>query len=369
MDTADRPASRRRADGRHPSSAGTGTWQSEVVEDRRELVDVLIRRYAFAEIAALLEAGLIGHGDVLHIANAQQLCAFGQRLLDLDAEDFGESDAARDANTEHHVADLVTGDGVPDKLVVRSLAARVPQSPGEPDRGALGSLRPAFGLMLEAIAVRWLRCETSALIAAVHTASEYLPILAWEPVLGHAADPAAMTASVAGDGSRWGHWGDSICPQTKPQKSAAKRCLRVAGEPDAGWRAYLDRQHSVVAEALISCAECGSPCSVVTRHTDAERERVAAASRIAEGFAGSAIVRLRHSSPVGHAFGVPSPSEVTGAWDHTRRTLGAREPAVLTADGFPLPGMPSLFGAVAGTPIRPTTLIADTAAALRGALA
>lgn len=332
-------------------------------------VDVLTRRYAFGEIAALLEAGLVGPPDLYRIANAQQLCAFGQRLLDLDAEDLGEADAATDANTDHHIADVVTGDAVPGDLVVRSLAARMPQSSAEIQRGALGSLRPAFGLLLEAIAVRWLRAETSALVAAVHTASEYLPLLMWEPVLGHAGDPARIVASVGGAGSRWGHFTDKECPQTRPQKSAAERILRVAAEPNPGWRAYLDRQHSIVAEAFCTCAvDCRTPCSVVTRHTGAEQQRLTIAGRLAEDFAGSAIVRLRHSSPVGHAFGVPSAKEVSEAWEHTRNRLGAREPSVLLDDGFPLPGLPNLFGAVAGVPVRPTTIIADTMAALRGQL-
>jgi hypothetical protein len=333
------------------------------------LVDVLTRRYAFAEVAALLEAGLVGGGDIRQIADAQQLCAFGQRLLDLDAEDFGERDAARDANTDHHIADMVTGDAVPEDLVARSLGARIPQSANEPHRGALGTLRPAFGLMLEAISVRWLRNETSALVAAVHTTSEYLPLLMWESVLGHAADPDRMPESVGGAGSRWGEYNDPECPQTRPQKSAAERSLRVAAEPDPGWRAYLDRQHSVVAEALTTCATtCRTPCTVVTRHSVAEQQRLAMAGRLAAEFSGSAIVRLRHSSPVGHAFGVPSAGEVTEAWNHTRTTLGAREPALLTDDGFCLPGLSNLFAAVAGMPIRPTTIIADTMAALRAAL-
>lgn len=336
----------------------------------RAIVDVLTRRYAFAEIAALLEAGLIGIDDASQVAQAQQLCAFGQRLLDLDAEDFGVRDAARDANTDHHVADLVTGDAVPADLVERSRASRIPQSAGEHDRGALGTLRPVFGLMLEAIAVRWRRSETSALVAAVHTTSEYLPLLVWEQVIGHAADPLRMPGSVGGEGSRWGAFDDPECPQTKPQKSAAERSLRAGHEPDPGWRAYLDRQHSIVGEALSTCAaECRTRCSVITRHTDADQKRLSAACRLADEFAGSAIVRLRHSSPVGHAFGVPSSREVAEAWDHTRRVLGAREPAALVDDGFPLAGLPTFFTAVAGTPIRPTTLLADTMAVLRRSLA
>ena len=339
------------------------------METTREVLDVLTRRYAFAEIAELLDRGLEAGWGERRVAEAQQLCAFGQRLLDLDAEDFGLPDSAADANTAHSFADRVDGDAVPTDLVNRSRAARIPQSPGEDDRGALGTLRPAFGLMLEAIAIRWLRRETAALVAAVHTCSEYLPLLLWEPVLGHAGDPARMADSVSGPGSRWGEPDNRDCPHTKPQKAAAERCLRVAAEPPAGWRAYLDRLHSLVAQALVMCAaECKAPCSVMTRHDPATRERLAAGGRVAADFSASAIIRLRHSSPMGHGFGVPSPREVEAAWRHTRETIGVREPAILADDAYPLPGMPSLFAAVAGAPIRPTTMISDTMTALREAL-
>jgi hypothetical protein len=49
--------------------------------------------------------------------------------------------------------------------------------------------------------------------------------------------------------------------------------------------------------------------------------------------------------------------------------LSRLEAAVLTDDGYPLPGLPSLFSAVAGTLVEPDTLVADTAAALQRALA
>jgi|GEM_PF-4445727 len=41
---------------------------------------------------------------------------------------------------------------------------------------------------------------------------------------------------------------------------------------------------------------------------------------------------------------------------------------MLVDDGFCLAGLPSLFSAVAGVPIRPTRIIADTMAALRSTL-
>jgi hypothetical protein len=207
-------------------------------------------------------------------------------------------------------------------------------------------------------------------VATLHIASEYLPMLIWEPVLGHAGDPARMVASVGGDGSRWGQLHDRECPHTNPERSAAERALRVSGEPDSGWQSYLDRQHSSVSSALDTCAaDCRQPCTVITRHSGAERERLEAACRIAGYFTNSAMIQLRHSAPVGHGFGVPSRQEVLEVWTRTRENLGNREPAVLIEDGFPLPGLPSFVSALAGVTIEPGTLIADTASALRTALA
>ncbi len=335
-----------------------------------QILALLVRRYAFAEIAEIVGAGIYGEDRSRHdIAQIQQLCAFGERLLDLDAEDFGLDDSATGANVDHSVADVVQTDAVPDDLVRRSLAARIPQSPHEPARGALASLRPAFALLLEVISARWMRRETSDLIATLHIASEYLPMLIWEHALGHAGDPARMRASVGGDGSLWGLLHASECPQSQAEKSAAERVLRVSAEQDAGWRSYLDRQHSSVSAALGVCAaDCRHQCTVMTRHDLAEQDRLAAACRIAENFADSAMIQLRHSAPVGHGFGVPSPREVFDTWMHTREHLGKRQPAVLMDDGFVLPGMPSLFSALADATIEPDTLIADTASAIRVAM-
>jgi hypothetical protein len=334
------------------------------------MLDLLVRRYAFADVSALIAAGYCEHCRTREqIANIQQLCAFGMRLLDLDAEDFGQADAATDSNVDHRMADMVVGDSVPADLVFRSRAARMPQSPHERNRGALASLRPAFSLLLEVIAVRWLRRETSDLVATLHIAAEYLPMLIWEPILGHAGDPAQMARSVGGVDSRWGHMNDRECPHSMPEKSAAERALRVSVEQNAGWQSYLDRQHSLVASALGVCAaDCRHPCTVMSRQSEEDQQRLVAACRIAENFSDSAMVQLRHSAPVGHGFGVPSPREVMETWMHTREHLGKRQPAALIDDGFPLPGLPSLFSALAGTAIAADTLIADTAGALLKAL-
>lgn len=340
------------------------------VDTAHDVLIALARRYAFGEVAALVSAGAGGEALTTRTAaQVQQLCAFGQRLLDLDAEDFGNPDAATDANIDASMADRVSGDAVPAELLHRALACRMPQRPDERRRGALGSLRPAYRLLLEVIDARWRRRETAALVAAVHITSEYLPLLAWESVLGHAGDPARLAADVKRDGSAWGDFDDEQCPHTRAEKAAAKHALRAPREAPAGWRSYLDRQHSHVAHALAVCAaECPRPCSVLTGWDKEQQALLEDRCRVVMAYIDSPIVRLRHTAPVGHGFGVPSPREVTTAWAHTREALAHLAPAVRADDGFPLPGLPTLFSDLAGAPVTPDTLLADTAAALVGAL-
>ncbi len=321
------------------------------VESAHEVLAALVGRYAFGEVAALVAAGA-GGGRLTEeqAAQAQQLCAFGQRLIDLDAEDFGEP-----------------APGVPVDLVARARQARMPQTPDEQPRGALGSLVPAYRLLLEVIAARWARREMSALVAVVHIISEYLPLLVWESTLGHAGDPNRIERSVGGRASRFGVYDEHQCPHSGPEKSAAHRIRQVAAADVTGWRMYLDRQHSTVARALAVCAaECRHRCSVITRLAPADVARLAEGCHLALLYADSPIVRLRHAAPVGHGLGVPSPAEVTEAWDRTRRRLG---PAAHRDDGFPLPGLPSWLSALGPAPVVPDTLLADTADALLVALA
>lgn len=324
------------------------------------MLRTLAWRYAFGDLAALCEAGAAGlRPDIA--AEVRLLCSFGQRLIDLDAEDFGVPEVTGDPVVDAHK--------VPDHLLGRAGASRMPQSAKERTRGALRTLRPAYGLLLEVIEARWRRREMAALVAAVHIASEYLPLLAWEPVLGHAGDPALLAAAVGGPDSRFGVLPQPgrprECDLTRPEQSAAERALRVAGEPGPGWRAYLDRQHSTLASALRRCAaSCRTPCDVVTRQSPDVLEALTARCRLAQEFADGALVRLRHAAPVGHGFGVPSPDEVEEAWSRTRRSLGdhplgraVAEPSTV----YCLPGLPEVFSAAAGHPILPDTLLHDVA--------
>ncbi len=324
---------------------------------------VLTQRYAFTEVAALLSEGAAGERlSTRDVAQLQQLCALGQRLLDLDAEDFGELDAAADANVEHAIATEVTGDAVPEYLRERALLCRVPQSSRERERGALGSLRPVYRLLLEVIDARFRRRETNAVVSSMHIASEYAPLLVWERVLGHAADPARVGSAVGGEGSAWGNFEDRECPHTKTEKSAAKRILTVSQENDAGWRTYLARQHSNVSHAFGVCASaCKRQCTVYTRLSPSDAEIVTHGCRLALTLNDSAIMRLRHSAPVGHGFGVPSLPQLLETWDRTRTSLGRIEPSIMDDDGFPLPGFATLVSVLASEPLTQDTLLADTA--------
>lgn len=337
----------------------------------RELLVVLTHRYAFREVAYLLGVGATGLAlRQRDVARLQQLCAYGQRLLDLDGEDLASRDAAPGAGTDHTIATMVGDELVPAHLVERGRLCHIRQKPGEHPTDALVSLRPAYRLLLEVMAARWQRRETAGLVAAAHIASEYAPLLAWERVLGHAGDPTriATDPTFVGPASRWGHVNDRKCPHTKRDKAAAARSLRVGGEPPAGWQSYLDRQHSAVAHALGVCAtDCPHPCSVLASRPVADRVMLHDACRLAVAYSQCALVRLRHAAPVGHGFGVPSPHEVAEAWQRSRGGF-AKRGVDLPDDGYPLPGLPSLFSAIAGVELRPDTLLADTAAEINAQL-
>lgn len=340
------------------------------MESVQDVLVALAYRYAFAEVAALISDGAgsswltIRQGAQIH-----QLCAFGQRLLDLDAEDFGEADPAHESNTEAGLAGFSGAEAVPPALLARALACRVPQSAQEPDRGALGSLRAPFALLLEVMQARWQRRETASVVAVAHLTSEYLPLLVWQQILGHAGDPLLLPAQLDGDGSVWAHPEDRDCPHSGAEKAAAVRVTVVAQENSRGWADYLDRQHSLVSHGLATCAgRCKRPCTVFTRYPAETQQRLERGCRTALAFGESELIRLRHQAPVGHGFGVPSPREVSHAWARSRAWLGKHEPAVLDDDGFALPGLPNLFSALAGTRIRPDTLVADTAGVLARAL-
>ncbi|HZE38894.1 MAG TPA: hypothetical protein VE172_08800, partial [Stackebrandtia sp.] len=305
-----------------------------------DVIETLCHRYAFGDVRALLPMLDLPEPEERRL---RRLCLFGQRLLDLDAEDFD-------------MADAETGGRAYSALVDRARACRMPQEPKEEQRGALSSLRPAYRLLLEVVHARFSRNEMAGLVATVHIVSEYLPLLVWEVVWGHAADPARITADAEVDGSVFG-LDDSTCAHNRVDRSAAAKSLRVAQAPGPGWRAYLDRQHSNVAHALGVCAaECRDSCAVMGRLSAGDQELLGERCEVALSFGDSSFIKLRHAAPVGHGFGVPSAEEVADTWQHTREVLGKRGgigKAILTEDGFCLPGLPALLSALAGAELAP----------------
>lgn len=314
-----------------------------------DVLETLCRRYAFGDLRAMLP--MLDLGDDA-LRQLRRLCLFGQRLLDMDAEDFD-------------MVDVEAGGPEYTALVARARACRMPQHPKERDRGALRSLAPSFRLMLEVLAARHMRHEMAGFVATAHIMSEYLPLLVWENEWGHAGDPALIAADVTGRGSLFGD-GGGACAHGRPDRNAAARALRVGRSDVRGWQAYLDRSHSNLAHAVGVCAaECRDPCGVVTRIAPDRRRSLETNAKLALAFGDSTLIRLRHSAPVGHGFGVPSTEEVARTWRHTREVLAKRATvaeAILTDDGFCLPGLPSFLSAITGFDMTPDTLMRDAAA-------
>jgi hypothetical protein len=339
-----------------------------------DILPALLAEYRFGGVATVVR--------VLDLPGAvkervEVLALAGERLLDLDAEDFDHIAAQK---------------ALPEEVVAPVRAARFPRRPDEPERGSLRSLVPLYALMLEALPIRWRRREPIHVVVLLHLIAEYLPFLAWEPVLRHAGDPLLLPAFVSVPGGRWGGRTPE-CDQNAVQRSASARVMTATRGDVPGWQAYLDRYHSRVADALARCAShpmpgrprlsgvCRSPCPVWTQLPEDVRDDLAARVHLARMFAESPVVELRHHAPVGHFFGVPSPEEIADAWRRTwvrltrpwqdgANPLLARElsqedvarsaqlpPSTTGAAAEPLPGLTDMVSAVAGREVRAGTVL------------
>lgn len=329
----------------------------------------LLEGHWYDAIAAVLDAAIRNGMTGPEIGKARQYALAAKRVLDLDAEDFGE--IADTFAREHWKHDL-------------SLAC-FPPEPRQRHRGALASLVPLYELMLEVLDLRAERQEPLQVVVTAHLLGEYLPQLAWEPTLGHAGDPLRLGDIV---GERWGT-DDPDCPHSSAQRATARRALYASAGDIPGFTAYLDRFHSRQGAALALCAmnhatvaagerpdvgtTCPTPCSWAVRGTLEERRDLDARVRLALVYQGSPIVALRHHAPVGHFFGVPSTREISDAWLTTWQKLttpwpdGSNPLLAGTVPGRPdtheaLPGMSALVSAVAGRTIGPGSLIRDIGA-------
>lgn len=327
----------------------------------------LARGAWFESLAALLAT------DPQAPAEATALAQTGARILALDAEDF----AAIAAGSRAPWADDLARCGFP-------ATARAQ------DRGALDSLVPLYGLLLELLEVRAARDEPLWLVVLAHLIGEYLRQLAWEPRLGHAGDPARLVRTV---GERWGS-DDPSCAHPPALRTVARRSVQAAAGDDVAWQAYLDKVHSRQGEALAVCAmnhkttkkgarpttglTCAKPCGWVLQGSDADRAALDARCRLAGLYVDSPLVALRHHAPVGHFFAVPSRTQIDEAWAATWALLVAPwadggnplqgQPSTPPATDEVLGGMSLLLATVAGRPVPRGHLVADLATALTAAL-
>ncbi len=327
------------------------------------VVAALLRGHWYDAVASLATEQMRAEPSP-QLARAHDLAVAGKRVLDLDAEDFGD-----------------IAEGFSELPWARRLAAACfPLTPRDPQRGALESLVPLYELMLEVLDLRARRQEPLQVVVTAHLIGEYLCQLAWEPVFGHAGDPLLMAGSV---GEKWGT--DSPdCPHGSAARATARRSLNACNGDVAGYTAYLDRFHSRLGPTLAVCAlnhatidagvrpdvgdTCPTPCRWALRGTLSQRRDLDARIRLALLYRDSAIVSLRHHAPVGHFFGVPSVGEISDAWLRTWERVsqpwpdGAnplRTAGTDAAADEALPGMAALVSAVAGRPITAGTLIRD----------
>lgn len=324
-----------------------------------EVVDALLADFRFSGVAAVVRVlGLEPQSE----RRIHALAEAGERLLDLDAEDF----------------DVIAASGVlPQGIVENVRNAQFPRTPNAKERGSLRSLTPLYQLMLEALDVRWRRREPIHVVVLLHLIAEYLPLLAWEKQLGNAGDPARLATFARVTGSKWGT-DDRTCDHTANQRSAAARVAHATRGDVESWTVYLDRFHSRVSEALGRCAShpdggrpalegvCRKPCTLWTQLDEHARHDLGARVHLARMYAESPVVALRHHAPVGHFFGVPAPNEIADTWQRSWERLirpwsGDRNPLIAAADAQhheALPGMKALVTAVAGRPVEAGTTLA-----------
>jgi hypothetical protein len=342
-----------------------------VIDDGRtkEVVDALLADFRFSGVAAVVRVLGVDHQTE---RNVRALAEAGERLLDLDAEDF----------------DVIAASGVlPPAIVEDVRSAQFPRTPTAKQRGSLSSLGPLYQLMLEALDVRWRRREPIHVVVLLHLIAEYLPLLAWEKQLGNAGDPQRVSTFTKVTGSKWGT-DDRSCDHTANQRSAAARVTHASRGDQDSWTVYLDRFHSRVSEALGRCAThpnggrpalegvCRRPCTLWTQLGEDTRHDLSARVHLARMYAESPAVALRHHAPVGHFFGVPSPKEIAEAWERSWERLvrpwsGDRNPLIAAAESQheeALPGLTALVTAVAGRPVAKGGTLAGIRDAIAAAL-
>lgn len=286
-------------------------------------------------------------GMAAEIQVALSASAAGQMVMELNAESFPQL-----AQDKH----------LPDSLHHELRACAWPVSLSSPY--ALADLRPLFGLLLEAVQIRYERGEVPDVLVALHLIQDHLPLLGWQQVLGSGGMPRDVEDrfAAAEDTAEF-----SECPTLRRVEGIRSSCRNAMNHTNAEPR-YLDRVRSMVAEQLRYCGSgagggCASPCPVVPQGFDAYS--VGVRMRVARALTNSKVMDLRHQSPSGHLFDVPTRAELREAWAQTwSRLVKSGCPDV--NDEYVLPGLPTMLGWMTGqeTPLpvsRLTTALRDLA--------
>lgn len=343
-------------------SVGFSGWRGELA--------TALERYDFAEAGDVLARAQFGPR---HPASVN--CAAAVRVMDLDAEDF---------------AVIASQKSLPEPVAASLRACAWPDQIRADDVTALVDLVPTYRLLLELVELYYAQESWPDVLALVHLVAEFLPLLAWQPVLGDAGRPDTLAARLGAGQTRFNPRQE--CALSEPQADQFRRLLDDPPRSGKRLREYLTSAHSRVATALAVCGglpawspgaaggstnggACRHPCAVVGPTADAG---LAWRVTLSRQFGRSNIVRKRHASPVGHFFAVPSHQELDAAWGFTWATLVADRETGPAKDNplvsmslrreavGSLPGLSSLVAACAGLdqPLEPSSVVEDLRAAV-----
>lgn len=285
---------------------------------------------------AAMPAVLADRRTTPHVA---ALVAAGRALVELDL---------------YGIAERVDLGLLPDDIARGIVEVSWPREPHAADRGPLIDLIPLLRHMIEVMEVLVTRADTTGALSSIHLAAEYLPWAAWQNAAGTAGEPAEMATVLADAHDAW--HGD-ICPLDREDR-AAFAAVGTARDSTAAWDDYVRDSHSRVAAALVVCGGVPSPASTDNSPRSCRRPCQVAADRdmgwpmtLIRRLRDSALLELRHDSPVGHFFAVPSEDEVSEAWHRTVRGLLAdsnETPRGQNPFAGAEHGLRSLFATVAG---------------------
>jgi hypothetical protein len=188
--------------------------------------------------------------------------------------------------------------------------------------GAWLDLKPLVCFLLEVMAERR-EHDRPGLLAILYLIDSLLPSLAWQASFGRPLSPLDMQARASThDDSRFGRRDATSCPADAVQAYREARATLLESPPKM--RNWVLTHSESCFDSLAVCARreaeaaqtrtlgncCPTPCAFWTWLPDNERPSLEARLRAAALFSASHVFKLRHHSPVGHSFAVPTIREI-----------------------------------------------------------